>query len=736
MPEATGKYKAKVYDVVSDEWVPLFDDIVVETGSNTVKGIVNLSDATNSTLNAENGGTAATPLAVAKVNQKVDDLADTVETKIPNSPGAVKTDNIADGAVTSSKIPTGAITTEHILDGTILEQDIHQSAVTADKLAPNSVTTVKIVNGAVTADKLAANSVTTNKIVNGNVTNEKLADACVTSDKIMDNTIQYEDLSKDLQNLINSAGEGPTISVPAANRVVVSTDALGITTSNITTTELNQLDGINTNQTIQAQLNGKQATITGAASSVTTANLTPNTVAIADANGKIMSATAVSVTELGYLDGVTGAIQTQLNGKASAGHTHNYAGASTPGGPATSANRLATARTVQTDLGSEREVSFDGSANITPGVKGTLPIAHGGTGATTARAAEYNIMSQIRTVTSNVADSDMFVCKATAPDATNGATYARSFSTVYNAIKDKTDDLYLPLTGGVLSGTVRGPGFTVQSSFMNNPGSTPSESQYGNQLIFSTQNNTRIGFVRGVHQAPDGATGVEFNAAREIGGVNQFAGMRFLIDASGNYYVTPTNDKFINAFRDGFNITNADIRDFVYPVGSYYISNNSTSPAQRFGGEWLEVGDDNSERGFFLYAHHGNKTGGTTRHRHIMNTGKAVNDSQYIMDFDNPNTFLASAILGRSDAYKEVTYNGAMQYAGNDKPGASGFSLETGPGTSKMSRIRLDMTSEPVINVTNGGQKEYNYEFLPGQPYESGEVLPPYREVFAWIRTA
>ena len=63
MPEATGKYKAKVYDVVSDEWVPLFDDIVVETGSDTVKGIVNLSDAINSTLNAENGGTAATPLA-------------------------------------------------------------------------------------------------------------------------------------------------------------------------------------------------------------------------------------------------------------------------------------------------------------------------------------------------------------------------------------------------------------------------------------------------------------------------------------------------------------------------------------------------------------------------------------------------------------------------------------------------------------------------------------------------
>lgn len=710
MPEATGKYKAKVYDVVSDEWVPLFDDIVIETGSDTVKGIVNLSDAISSTLNAESGGTAATPLAVATVNQKVDDLADTVETKIPNSPGAVTTDNIADGAVTSSKIPTGAITTEHILDGTILEQDIHQSAVTADKLAPNSVTT--------------------NKIVNGNVTNEKLADACVTSDKIMDNTIQYGDLSQDLQKLITDAGEGPTISVPAANRVVVSTDALGITTSAITTTELNQLDGINTNQTIQAQLNGKQATITGAASSVTTANLTPNTVAIADANGKIMSATAVSVTELGYLNGVTGAIQTQLNGKAPANHTHNYAGASSPGGPATSANRLATARTVQTDLGSESAVSFDGSANITPGVKGTLPIAHGGTGATTARGAEYNIMNQIRTVTSNVADSDMFVCKSTAPDATNGATYARSFSTVYNAIKDKTDDLYLPLKGGTLTGPLQ-----ITSSNINPPGSDPSQSQYGNQLSFTDKSGTRVGFIRVTHGTGD-RMGMEFMLTRVNGGTTSYAGWTTYIDESNNYSVVPSNDSFINAWKKGFKISNAEIRDFIYPVGSYYISNSSTSPAQRFGGEWLEVGDDNSEQGFFLYAHHGNKTGGTTRHRHIMNTGKAVNDSQYIMDFDNPNTFLASAILGRSEAYAEVTYNGAMQYAGQNKPGASGFSLETGPGTSKISRIRLDMTSEPVINVADGGQKEYNYEFLPGQPYESGEVLPPYREVFAWIRTA
>lgn len=52
-----------------------------------------------------------------------------------------------------------------------------------------------------------------------------------------------------------------------------------------------------------------------------------------------------------------------------------------------SATKLATARTIRTNLGSTSTASFDGSGNVTPGVTGTLPIIHGGTGATTAGTA-------------------------------------------------------------------------------------------------------------------------------------------------------------------------------------------------------------------------------------------------------------------------------------------------------------------------------------------------------------
>lgn len=56
-------------------------------------------------------------------------------------------------------------------------------------------------------------------------------------------------------------------------------------------------------------------------------------------------------------------------------------------GNAKTATKLATARTITANLASSAAGSFDGSANITVGVTGTLPIANGGTGATTAAAA-------------------------------------------------------------------------------------------------------------------------------------------------------------------------------------------------------------------------------------------------------------------------------------------------------------------------------------------------------------
>ena len=73
---------------------------------------------------------------------------------------------------------------------------------------------------------------------------------------------------------------------------------------------------------VDTQVSSKQNTITGGASTITTSNLTASRVLVSDNNGKV-AVSAVTSTELGYLDGVTSSIQTQLNGKSSSSHTHS-----------------------------------------------------------------------------------------------------------------------------------------------------------------------------------------------------------------------------------------------------------------------------------------------------------------------------------------------------------------------------------------------------------------------------
>ena len=66
------------------------------------------------------------------------------------------------------------------------------------------------------------------------------------------------------------------------------------------------------NVLLNDNLDSKQSTITGGATSILLSNLTANRALISNSSGKV-AVSAVTSTELGYLDGVTSNIQTQLN---------------------------------------------------------------------------------------------------------------------------------------------------------------------------------------------------------------------------------------------------------------------------------------------------------------------------------------------------------------------------------------------------------------------------------------
>jgi hypothetical protein len=98
-----------------------------------------------------------------------------------------------------------------------------------------------------------------------------------------------------------------------SNSIVPVTNGSGIlTSSSVTATELGYVSGVTS--AIQTQLGAKQATITGAATTITSSNLTVDRALISSALGKVVVST-VTNTELEYLSGTTSSVQNQLDDK-------------------------------------------------------------------------------------------------------------------------------------------------------------------------------------------------------------------------------------------------------------------------------------------------------------------------------------------------------------------------------------------------------------------------------------
>lgn len=113
-----------------------------------------------------------------------------------------------------------------------------------------------------------------------------------------------------VNNLINTA-LGSLVFTPS--RAIISNSSTGaLTVSSTTSTQIGYLSNVTSD--IQAQINAKQDSITGGATSISSSNLSANLALISSGTGKV-AVSSVTATELGYLSGVTSLIQNQLNSK-------------------------------------------------------------------------------------------------------------------------------------------------------------------------------------------------------------------------------------------------------------------------------------------------------------------------------------------------------------------------------------------------------------------------------------
>jgi hypothetical protein len=196
-------------------------------------------------------------------------------------------DNVYIGALskTNNSIPTGVIATATLADG--------------------SVTTVKLGADAVTGAKIADDSIDSEHYVDGSIDTAHIADSQITNAKMAANSVdsdQYVDGSIDTAHIANSQITNAKMaanSVDSDQYVDGSIDTAHIGDSQVTTAKI-------------------------ADSNITSAKILDGTIVNADINAsaaidatKIHDGT-ISNTEFGYLNGVTSAIQTQIDSKLTA----------------------------------------------------------------------------------------------------------------------------------------------------------------------------------------------------------------------------------------------------------------------------------------------------------------------------------------------------------------------------------------------------------------------------------
>lgn len=109
---------------------------------------------------------------------------------------------------------------------------------------------------------------------------------------------------------------------------------------------------------------------------------------------KVPSKTSDLTNDAGFITGYTETdptVPAWAKAESKPTYTASEVGALPSNGTAAAATKLATARTIRTNLASTGTASFNGTGNITPGVTGILPVANGGTGASTSSQAKTNL---------------------------------------------------------------------------------------------------------------------------------------------------------------------------------------------------------------------------------------------------------------------------------------------------------------------------------------------------------
>jgi len=289
---------------------------VVASSPGTIYGTVaSTSFSTNTTVNVTWDSGSLSNEAITSVHIGV--LAKT-NSSIPT--GVIAAGNIADGAISTAKLAADSVTGAKIAD----------DAIDSEHYTDASIDTAHIADSQVTTAKLATDAITTAKITDANVTTAKIAADAITGAKIADDAIDsehYTDASIDTAHIADSQITAAKIASNAVTTAKINADA--VTNAKIADDSIDSehyVDGsIDTAHIADANVTLAKL----AASSVNSSKIVDDSIVNADINSSAAIAATkihdgtISNTEFGYLNGVSSAIQTQMDTKAATTYVDN-----------------------------------------------------------------------------------------------------------------------------------------------------------------------------------------------------------------------------------------------------------------------------------------------------------------------------------------------------------------------------------------------------------------------------
>ena len=224
--------------------------------------------------------------------------------------GVIATANIADDSVTVAKMAVNSIDSDQYVDGSIdlahmsvnsIDSDQYVDAsIDAEHLAADIITGAKIADNAIDSEHYTDGSIDTAHIAADQITNAKIADDQIDSEHYVDGSIDLAHLAADSVNGSKIADD----SIDSEHYANGSIDTAHIADSQVTLAKL-------------------------AANSVNSSKIVDDSIVNADINSSAAIAATkihdgtISNTEFGYLNGVSSAIQTQIDTKAATSYVND-----------------------------------------------------------------------------------------------------------------------------------------------------------------------------------------------------------------------------------------------------------------------------------------------------------------------------------------------------------------------------------------------------------------------------